>query len=524
MPQILGRNSTRSNLRTLLLGSFLATILVGIFSFTVGIINSSESRLFPEGTRIHYGFPWRNGDHMYYVSEALQISGVPYQEALEETTSEFADWPGKPEDLNLGYLSMDFAPLVYPRFTLPLLLSWGYHLAGFSGMFAVPVIIFLICISLLTNWVNRNFGKLTAVATFFASLSSVLFLKYGAGLFVESIVLLIEVSWLYLLPIYKSPLSRLTSISLFNLSVVFLSITRQMPILPIAVLSAGYLISVYKSRSLRNEWRAFAASGTLVTLGMYLLVAKWAPYNPLPYLVSLYGAPSGVEIIPWSANHLIYSLAVTANNLSTKDPAMFILIPLAILGGWKIRSHYLPWIALSTWSASAVTILLNVPEYRFWAPGILYSLPLAGIGIVEFLNIVARRLKRSEILFGPHHDPLPHRRWLVLAVIFSSFLSLMTITSFVRYFVSDNARYVTEFLTPADWQDSKSQPLGGRILCFGDDAQLILVPEEGQSIALTGTAKSHFPFPPASKVFTDREEVIKFNDISPYIRKCLNPE
>ena len=511
--------------RTLSAKIFLIATLALLAFSTVSTISDSESRLFPEGTSIHEGFPWRNGDHMYYASSALQIAGVPYEQALLDTTNEFSDWPGEPTDLNAGYLDMNFSPLVYSRFTFPLLLSWGYQAMGFLGMFTVPLLLFSLTTSFLIYWVRKIFGLLPAIGALASCASSVLYVKYGSGLFIESTVFLIEVSWLFLLPIVLPAKTSIQKLVLFNLSVVLLAITRQMPFLPIFVLLAGFLAATMIQKTWRNAWLPFLASGFITTAAMYVLVSIWAPYDPIPYLTSLYGAPAGLAFIPWALNHLVDALIVTATSLGTKDPAMFLSIPLGLLGGWYLRRMTITWVAVGAWLASSSTLALNLPEYRFWAPGIVFSIPLIGYGASIVIRSAYRRLaKHNELNI---ESPPVFNNWSISKKALNALL-IICVTFSLIVGAALSARYNTEnqvlFSEPAStykWSDDAKQPMTGFVECRGNDSQLNYISENNQMFPITGTSKANAFVAPEFIAFDSTGNRISYVDLQLLVSKCL---
>lgn len=514
-----------SKWRTLSTKILLVATLMLLTFLTVSTISDSESRLFPEGTSIHEGFPWRNGDHMYYVSSALQIAGVPYEQALRETTNEFSDWPGEPTDLNAGYLDMNFSPLVYSRFSFPLILSWGYQAMGFLGMFTVPLLLFSLTTGFLIYWVRKTFGLLPAIGALYSCASSVLFVKYGSGLFIESIVFLIEVSWLFLLPIISPAKTSIRKIVVFNLSVVLLAVTRQMPLLPIFVLLAGFLATTIIQKTWRNAWLPFLASGFTIASAMYALVSIWAPYDPIPYLTSVYGAPAGLAFIPWSLNHLLDALIVTATSLGIKDPAMFLLIPLGLLGGWHLRRMTITWVALGAWLASSSTLALNFPEYRFWAPGIVFSIPLIGCGSSIVIGTVYRRLAKLNEL--NMEALLVIDNWSVSKKALNAFFIILVLFSLIVG-MSLVARYNTEnqvlYSEPSStyrWTDEEKQPMTGIFQCRGDDSQLSYISEDNQFFPITGSSKANVLVAPKFIAYDSTGKRITYIELLPLVSKCL---
>ena len=512
--------------RALLAKFFLLATLILLTFSTVSTISDSESRQFPEGTSIHEGFPWRNGDHMYYVSSALQIAGIPYEQALLDTTNEFNDWPGEPKDLNLGYLSMDFSPLVYPRFTFPLFLSWGYQAMGFIGMFAIPLLLFATTTGFLIYWVRKSFGVLPAIGALITSASSVLFVKYGSGLFIESVVFLIQVSWLFLLPITTTSKQNYQKLLMFNMTVALLALTRQMPFLPLLVLLAGYLSASMIHKNWRNQWLPFLLSGSVTTVTMYLLVSFWAPYDPIPYLTAVYGAPTGTAFIPWTLNHLLDALIITGTSLAVKDPIMFLLIPLGLLGGWYLRKKTITWIAVGAWLASSSTLALNLPEYRFWAPGIVFSIPLIGFGATIVANMVMQvrvNLKdQSSQVWQDGQDwgiSSKASNWLLLSVFA---LSILIGTSLASRYNTEELSIFSEPVSTYGWTDATGKSLNGFVQCQGNDSQLVYVSQSDQTFPMTGTAKARTFGQPEFIAFNSDGSKVDYVSQQQLIIKCLS--
>lgn len=527
MLQVSDHNSLKMGLsikRFVAIFMLMSTMTLLVLS-TISTIKDSESRQFPEGTSIHEGFPWRNGDHMYYVSSALQIAGVPYEQALRDTTDEFNDWPGEPKDLNLGYLSMDFSPLVYPRFTFPLFLSWGYQAMGFLGMFTVPILLFSLTTGSLIYWVRKTYGLRPAFGALLSCASSVLFIKYGSGLFIESVVFLLQVSWLFLLPVSTTSKQSIQKIILFNVTVALLAVTRQMPLLPILVLLAGFLSASLMQKTLRNQWLPFLLSGFLTTATMYLLVSYWAPYDPIPYLTSVYGAPTGAAFIPWALNHLLDALVVTGTSLFVKDPAMFVLIPLGLMGAWYLRRSAITWIAVGAWLASSSTLALNLPEYRFWAPGIVYSIPLIGYGAAMVATVTGQRFTkfRSQVPISQSKD----NDWQISASASSRLmLSVSAITILIIFSLSNrySKEEILHFSLPSTtfgWTDESNQSMTGAVQCKGDDSQLSFVSESEEIYPITGTAKANSFALPEFVAFDPLGKRVDYLDLQPLIDKCL---
>jgi hypothetical protein len=123
-------------------------------------------------------FPWRNGDHMYYVSMALKFAGIPHEQALRKTTELLPDWPGQAPDLNRGYFNLDIAPLIYPRVGFSELLAVTYGAVGDLFIVVTPILFGLLTTLLFYKWFSSRFSRVEGLYALAIASASYLYVHY----------------------------------------------------------------------------------------------------------------------------------------------------------------------------------------------------------------------------------------------------------------------------------------------------------------------------------------------------------
>ena len=419
---------------------------------------ASKSALFG----LYQGFPGRNGDHLYYASMAMQFSGKSLQQSLALVGQSFKDYPLSTDHLLTGYLDPGFAPLIYPRQVLTQILLWGYRLFGTAGFGISTLLVGVATIALLVRWSYREWGTAAAWFTLIFALGSTSFLWYSTGLFIESPLLLLEVVWLYSLPISRHYVSHRYWKFINVVVIIAMAFTRQSPLLPIAVLAGGYCAALLKTRKVTNEWFGQTLIGSITAIAAYFAVSIWAPYSPVGLGKSHH--PSLIA----GAKYLCHFLA--------SDPIIFLVLVLAIVAARSLASKTLPWIALGVFTSCLINVYLATGEYRYWIPLAVFIVPLAA-------HAVADRLKVLEL--PTIKSPKPYLA-LYLVLFFSLLLGL---GSTLFYAKSDGPALLTSS-TSALYPDSR---VSGEIDCYGPEARIYLLQNGRKVAALDGTAMSANP-------------------------------
>ena len=437
---------------------------------------------------MYSGFPGRNGDHMYYTSMALQFAGKSYDQAVNLAANHFHDYPLPANSLNFGYLDTIVAPLIYARQTLPQALSLGYELFGYRGFGISTLVIGVITLYLLIQWVAREWGSTAAWATLMLASASTFYIWYSTGIFIEIIVLLIEVLWLYTLPISRHYKASGWNLLATSGLIFLLALTRQFPVLPIAVLLGGWISTYFRKRKVRNIWLFPSLVGGITSLVSYLVVNFWAPYSP-----------TGVK----SSRH--FSIGKSAQyllDILIKDPFALIILVLAIYAIRKVAGNVLGSIAIAVMASCAVNVYLATTEYRYWIPIFIYALPLAGLALVP----------NKKLSHGSNQ-----KRYRGKALTYISFALILLVlgTSVLFYGKGDGARLNSQHV---EFKYGKKF-ISGEVRCYSNSARTYLEIPGKHRIALTGSAMAHNPFLASTQNHT--YQTVGYSHIIDFIDQCL---
>jgi glycosyltransferase involved in cell wall biosynthesis len=442
---------------------------------------------------MYSGFPGRNGDHMYYVSMALQFAGKSLHSALNMTAQHFHDWPGSASALSYGYLDTHFAPLVYPRQTLTQLLSLGYRVGGFSGLGAITFLVGLASTVLLVRWALREWGRSAAWASIALALGSTFYLWYSTGLFIESLVILIEVAWLYTLPISRHYKATVTNLVATNFLIVLLAITRQFPILPISILAAGWFATYLRDRAQglrtwRNAWFLPAIVGTITSGASYLIVNFWAPYVP--------------ESIGGKKHFSAVTTLHYLGSIATKDPVAWVIIALAIYGAKKAADKTLGWIAIAVFLGCSINVYLATTEYRYWIPLFVFVLPIAADALAS------RGEPRKRNLRGRYDGRI--------AIVASGAALVAVVLLASVFYGKGDGRVVASVPAMSVYHEPA---ITGQIVCYSNEARIYLERSGFPRIALSGSAIAHAPTLDSS--LSKQYRHLDYVRLKPLIDRCL---
>ena len=508
--------------RRILIGAFIA-FSVGNLYFLVSRINSSESRLFPEGTSIHNGWPWRNGDHMYYVSSAIEMAGYGYTNALIIATQIFSDWPGWYQDLDFGFQSMDSAPLIYARTVLPLTMAISFKIFGASGL-AIPVLLAGIASSIgLIRWLYLQGGPLLAASGLVTASGSLLFIKYGAGIFTEAFVILITASWLFLLPFSSRRLNHTYPILGLVTSIIVLAFVRQVPLLPLSVLFTGWLVALMSTRRFLNSWFNYSIAGGAATILAYVVVSQWAPlagYTPATagQAASTLAGKAGTEGYNTLWDWAVFGAQYTLENILVSDKFMIVLIPLFIVGSWVMRRTSMPYIAISVFVTSIPYMIAAFPEYRFLSAGIVFFLVVCAFGLFALIPSKLKERTQTHNQKNDFAEPSP-KFTKRLSVSITILLAIQIAAILFLYQPNKSDLILSEPMGTALPALASQE---GQLECYGDNAQVWLVIPDGSRYAVSGTALSHsFNSIKATSAKKKIARYMNYEATAPFIKRCL---
>lgn len=222
----------------------------------------------------HRGY---TGDGLYYAAMAMMRAGHPYWDALHAVGGYFHD----PNifRLDYGFFDPQFNPLIKPRVMYPVLSVPFVWMFGVGGMWAVPVLAALYTLWGNTRLIARLYSPRIAFAVLIPFLTTIAWWEFGTGVYTEPLAIAFMTCLLRNLPLGRAVGPRQHCV--VALMLVALSLTRQMTMVPMAMLVAPYLWSVLRARRARTAWLVPAAVGALVGGLALLLLMVWAPYDAL---------------------------------------------------------------------------------------------------------------------------------------------------------------------------------------------------------------------------------------------------
>ena len=440
---------------------------------------------------LYTGFPGRNGDHMYYTSMAMQFAGKSLSQSRTQVAATFKDYPASSIDLVRGYLDPGFAPLIYPRQVLTQLMSWGYRIFGSSGLGFSTLLIGATTIALLIRWVWREWGVGAAWLTLGLIMGSSMFIWYSTGLFIESPLLLIEVIWLYSLPISRNFAHHRYWYYVNVLLIVLMGFTRQSPLLPIAVLTGGWFAQFLQRKKIRNSWFGITLLGGATAIATYFVTNVWAPYSPIGLSNTRHPSLSAGAKYLW--------------NFLATDPVICLTLVLAIFAARKIKDKTLVWVGLGVFVSCAINVYLATGEYRYWSPLFIFIAPLAGYQL-------ARLIKAGHEIDAPTIKPAKPYLALYLTLIISVMIAL---SSLLFYGKADGAIRAT---VPVS-QIYPTSKVSGSIGCYGPSLRIYLIQNGKKVAALDGTAMAANPG--ITNTLGGPDHGLTYGPLARFITQCM---
>jgi len=264
-----------------------------------------------------------------------------------DAVSDYFRYPGNWR--NARFLNPDVAPLVYPRTVLPLMGAVAVPLLGVRAIFAPGIVCGLATVVLTYLAALRWGAGVTVFPALLWFVLSAAFESWGSGLFTESVLMTVVIGALLCLPM-RGRETGWSGVAWLSALTLIASLTRQAGlILPLMCLGAalGDLVLGGREnrRSIFRRWAPFVATSASTGVTAYLVIARWAPYDPLPLMRHTYPAGSlfgslmaAVGTLPSNFLH-----ALSQYGISTLPLAPFVIFGLIsvllLLGdplGWTI--------------------------------------------------------------------------------------------------------------------------------------------------------------------------------------------
>lgn len=454
----------------------------------------------------HYRYGSGNPDFTYYQLLGVQLAGGSIPDAITAVAMANGGTYTDYLPLEYGLLSPDIAPLIYARYLIAKLLAVAYSWLGITGLVWIPAVLGVLLLLLLIWLVAVKFGWRAAAALPFTALATRLYFDYAFAPYTELLVLFWLVAVLPLLPV-DGARSRWT-LATFMALTLLLALTRQIPQLPVLLVGAGWVGAWVITRRWRNPWLSYLIVATGTAAVAYGLVARWAPYDASQFVANYYGLGQD-NIWLWRVGHAGDSILDTIGYMWARDLPAFGVVGLAFVGAFLERRTAWPWLWAGTAAAGFTTLVMNRPDYRFWAPALVVGLMLAARGlafVAQWLwnhrGVLAPLLRTTPPadLERPSIEPPPSpavtapanrrtrqdRRWAVAAWVLVLLVGLSFVLDFAHP-AADLTRPVAD-VVPADQMRSIGTDQQSVVSCSHREAQVWLTEPDGTEYPITGTA------------------------------------
>jgi hypothetical protein len=452
---------------------------------------------------------WRpiNGDHYYYAATTLQRVGVPYDLAIPQTTA-FFPYTRPSFLLDGGFLSPIRAPLIYPRVVLSAVGQPFVSAFGLRGLYVPGIGFGCLTVLLVTLLAKRRIGGAGAIVMPMFLLGSTVALDFFFGLYTEAPVIACVAGLLWFLPLAGRARRGWPAAFAAAGLVPILLLSRQVPVLPVAMVAGGWLFASVGQRRLRNAWLPFVVTVTATTVACYVALNIWAPYNPLTYLQVATDSSSLTETLTKLPGLFATAMRAEIVTALQQDPFGVVLVLLALGGIAILRLNPLVGVAIGAELAGLLTVFLNGTA-TFWRyeSAALPVIALLGAATVQALWC---RL-RGEPLALPiastesvSEAPATARTYLPAVAVWAVTVALVGVTvADYRPAVIDPAQSVA--VSSATTQPWPFTVPSGRLICAGTDYEVWFDGSDGQRYALSGTAMARsFLTPRATSIRIDK--------------------
>jgi Protein of unknown function (DUF2511) len=440
-----------------------------------------------------------NGDHFYYTSIALQFSGVPYDEAIHTATHYF-DYPNPAGELDQGFMEPWFAPLMYPRNLLPLLATPFIKAFGVRGMW-VPGIAFGVASLLgMVALAWRRVSPLAAAAVPVLLLGSVIVTEYMFGVFTEAPLIFLVTAMLAVFPLGRR--RGWGHAWLAAALVPLMVLSRQVPVLPLAMVLGGWLWAAVRGRSVKNEWLPFVATVVPTAVVVDAVMERWAPFDPLQVLRTFTHGQTLPELLRGATPLFLRATRSDVEHALGHDLVGVALFALGMVGLVTVVKYPLAGVFAGALGSGLLSEFLSpsAVRFRYESPALPALAILAAVGVARLAALAARTSWTVPQIAGspaPEAENASPRRWLrspgwagaagawsVVAVVVACVVALHRPASLVGapQVQISRAEYGPK------WPFTVAS---GTLTCAGSDYEVWFRASDGTRYALSGTAMSH---------------------------------
>jgi hypothetical protein len=322
------------------------------------------------------------GDSLYYTSMTMMRAGHSYADAINQTGAYFHDpniWR-----LDHGFSNPAFYDLIKPRVVYVWLSVPFVWLLGPRGMFVIPALAGLVTIYLLIRLLTRFVPAGLATAMVLLVLTTQQFWQFSTGIYTESLCVMFVAMLLVLLP-WQGESTRWQLAGVAGL-IVLLTFTRQMTVIPMAMVLGGWLWAMVGQRRIRSTWLPVGVTATVVGGLSQVSMMLIAPFNALRQFAAntgFRGNPRGAVLnLPHLAlNTLNHEVASYRYNISG-----LLLWAGALAAGLLLWRTVAAGVYLGGLASSFALDLLNgtMTQQRYLYPVLPACVLILALGIQRF--------------------------------------------------------------------------------------------------------------------------------------------
>ena len=438
-----------------------------------------------------------NGDHAYYTAMALQYGNVEYDRSLRKV-AQFFDYPDWSRTLDYGFFNPVVAPLIYPRPVYPLLATLPMHVLGMKAVYLPGLAAGAVATVAIVVLVLRQTRSVASLLVLPLLLSTYLFTEFVFGIYTDAFVVAFVALIMLALP-WTGRTTWARVITVCALSACML-LSRQVPLVPLAIVGGGWLWTAVRGRRVTNEWFRYLVAVFGTTLVTYLLLSQWAPYDPTAFMRMKTETSSTSEAFSQIWELLDYGLTIDAGFVWNQDKFVLPVFILSLVGLWLCRHKPLAGVYIGLLAAGFVTTSLNGAntEFRYMTPAI----PAAAMLIGEVFARVWRLVSANKEAQPPRPETLDGTdrrsgRFVRAAAIFSTVGLVAIVVGTVAVHqpapLRDAPRlHVSAAMFPT-WPLAVTE---GTLVCAGDNRQVWFESPDGTLYAASGSAMARSFFRP----------------------------
>jgi hypothetical protein len=326
--------------------------------------------------------------------------------------------------------------------------------------------------------------------------STHLFTEFVFGIYTDAFVVALVALIMLALP-WNGPKTWAHVTIVCALAAVML-LARQVPLVPLGIVGGGWLWATFRVRKLRNDWFPYLVAGVPATIVSYLLISKWAPYDPTAFMKMKTETDSTLQAMSQVWELLDHGLTIDVGFVWHVDKFVLPLFALTLVGLWLCRRTPVAGVFVGLFLAGFITTSLNGAntEFRYMTPALPAAAMLVAEVIVRITRLVGRRTQPPT-----EPEPVDQRVPRFRLARVSAVLSVVSLAALVAATVAihqpeslENARSMeVSRATLEEWPLEVSE---GTLLCAGDNRQMWFRAPDGTLYAASGSAMARSFFRP----------------------------